>query len=179
MFTKILLIVAVLVIGFCIVAALQPAHFNYTRSITITAPPSALFTQVNNLHNFQNWNPWAKVDPNAKMVYSGPDAGVGASYQWVGNGDVGEGEMTIIESRPNELVRCRMDFKKPMEATNIAEFTFKPVGNQTVVTWGMSGTNKFVGKAFGLIVNCDKMVGTQFDKGLATLKTMTEKSSTN
>ncbi len=174
MLTKILIALAVLVIGLCIVAALQPARFNYTRSITIAAPPSALFAQINDLHNFQNWNPWAKIDPNAKMIYSGPDAGVGASYQWVGNKDVGEGVMTITESRPSEIVRCRMDFKKPMEATNMAEFTFKPEGNQTVVTWGMSGTNKFCGKAFGLIVNCEKMVGTQFEKGLATLKSLTE-----
>ena len=170
-----------LFLGFCLLVALllvfivlRPADFRYSRSLTIAAPPEILFQQVNDLHKFQDWNPWAKLDPNAMMEYSGPATGVGAGYRWAGNNDVGEGAMTIVESKPAELVRCRMDFKKPMEATNMAEFTFKPEAGETVVTWSMSGKNGLMGKAFGLFVNCDKMVGDQFAKGLATLKANVE-----
>ena len=174
MIPKILLGLAVLIVILLVVIATRPTDFRYSRSATIAAPPAALFEQVNDLRKFQEWNPWAKVDPNAKMEYTGPATGVGSAYTWVGNADVGEGAMTIIETKPGELVKARMDFKKPMAATHIAEFTFKPEGANTVVTWSMSGKNNFMGKAFGLFLDCDKMVGDQFQKGLATLKTQSE-----
>lgn len=174
MIKKVLLGLVAVIVIFLAVAAMQPADFRISRSATIAAPPSALFEQINDLHKFQDWNPWAKIDPNAKMTYTGPPSGVGSAYSWAGNGEVGEGTMTITESRPGELVRARMEFNKPMQATNIAEFTFKPEGDKTLMTWSMSGSNGLVAKAFGLLVNCDKMVGSQFEKGLATLKSMTE-----
>ena len=175
MIVKILIGLAVILVILLVVIASRPADFRYSRSLAIAAPPAVLFGQVNDLHKFQDWNPWAKVDPAAKIEYTGPATGVDSSYSWDGNNDVGAGVMTIVESRPNELVRARMDFKKPMAATHVAEFTCKPEGGKTVVTWSMSGENNFMGKAFGLFVNCDKMVGDQFEKGLVTLKSLSEK----
>ena len=174
MIKKVLLGLVAVIAIFLAVAAMQPADFRISRSATIAAPSSALFEQINDLHKFQDWNPWAKIDPNAKMTYAGPPFGVGSAYSWSGNDEVGEGTMTITESRPGELVRARMDFNKPMQATNIAEFTFKPEGGKTLMTWSMSGSNGLVAKAFGLLVNCYKLVGSEFEKGLAKLKSITE-----
>ena len=174
MIKKVLLGLVAVIVIFLAVAAMQPADFRISRSATIAAPPSALFEQINDLRKFQDWNPWAKFDPNAKTTYTGPPSGVGSAYSWAGNGEVGEGTMTITESRPGELVRAKMEFNKPMQATNIAEFTFKPEGDKTLMTWSMSGTNGLVAKAFGLLIDCDKMVGSEFEKGLAKLKSITE-----
>lgn len=174
MFKKIALILAVIVGAFAVIAALQPADFRITRSATIAAPPEVVFPHVNDMHQWQEWSPWAKIDPAAKVSFDGPPSGKGAGYAWDGNMEVGAGRMTITESQPSELIRFQLDFEKPMKGTNIAEFTFKPEGGQTVVTWTMSGKNGFMGKAVGLIMNCDKMVGGQFEKGLATLKVLAE-----
>lgn len=113
-------------------------------------------------------------DPTAKTHFEGPSAGTGASFSWAGNSKVGEGRMTITDSRPDELVRFKLDFLKPFQASNVAEFTFKPEGNQTFVTWSMSGKNNFLFKAVGLFMNCDKIVGNQFERGLANLKSLAE-----
>jgi uncharacterized protein YndB with AHSA1/START domain len=169
-----LIALAVIVVLFVIIVAMQPADFRITRSATITAPPEAVFAQVNDLHNWEAWSPWAKLDPAAKSTYEGPAAGVGAAFAWCGNNKIGEGRMTITESRPNELVRFKLDFLKPFKASNTAEFTFKPEANQTAVTWSMYGKNNFIGKAIGLFMNCDKMVGGQFETGLAQLNSVTE-----
>ncbi|MDB6070615.1 MAG: Polyketide cyclase / dehydrase and lipid transport [Verrucomicrobiales bacterium] len=154
--------------------ATRPAAFRYTRSTTINAGSALLFDKINDLKKFQTWNPWASVDPSCKMTFEGPPAGVGSSYTWSGNKEVGEGTMTITESKPNELVRARMDFRKPFAATNTVEFTFDPDGAGTRVTWSMFGPNTFMGKAVGLFIDCDKMCGDQFSKGLASLKAESE-----
>lgn len=169
MIKKILIGFVALIAIFLIVAALQPADFRITRSASIAAPQAMVFEQVNDLHKWQAWSPWAKLDPAAKISYAGPVAGKDASFSWDGNSEVGTGSMTITESRPNDHVQIKLEFLKPFQATNTAEFTFKPEGDKTVVTWSMSGTNGFMGKAIGLIMNCDKMVGGQFEKGLANL----------
>lgn len=174
MLKKILIGLAAVIAVFVVVVALQPAHFTYTRSATIAAAPSAIFPHVNDVKKWEAWSPWAKLDPNMKMSYKGPSAGVGAVSAWAGNSDVGEGSMTVTESRANELVRFRLDFVKPMAGTSTAEFTFKPQGNGTVVAWSMSGENNFMCKAVGLFMNCDKMVGAEFEKGLAELKKIAE-----
>jgi Polyketide cyclase / dehydrase and lipid transport len=109
-----------------------------------------------------------------KQTYDGPTSGTGASSSWVGNNKVGEGRMTITESRPNDLVRFKLEFVKPFTATSTAEFTFKPEGSQTVVTWSMSGQNNFIGKAVSLFMDCDKMVGGNFEQGLAGMKSVVE-----
>lgn len=174
MIKKILTVLAVLVVVLLIVAALQPADFRIARSATMSAAPAAVFAQVNDLHKFQDWSPWAKLDPAAKTDFQGPPAGTGASFSWAGSMQVGEGTMTITESHPSDLVRFQLDFRKPMAGTNTAEFAFQPEGDKTAVTWSMSGHNNFMAKAVGLVMNCDKMVGGQFEKGLADLKTIVE-----
>jgi Polyketide cyclase / dehydrase and lipid transport len=156
--------------------ATRPSEFRTTRSAKMAAPPSAVFNQVNDFHNWEAWSPWAKLDPDCKNSYEGPAAGKGAKFHWAGNNQVGEGRMEIIESRPNELVRLRLDFLKPFKATNTAEFTFKPEGGSTNVTWSMFGRNNFMFKAMGLFMDCDKMVGGQFEQGLAIMKGVVEKS---
>ena len=137
-------------------------------------PPAVVFEHVNDLHLWQAWSYWARLDTAAQYTYAGPPSGTGASMSWVGNNKVGEGRMTITESRSASLLRLKLEFFKPFKATNSAEFTFQPQGSQTLVTWSMSGKNNFMGKAFGLFVNCDKMIGGMFEQGLANLKTIVE-----
>jgi uncharacterized protein YndB with AHSA1/START domain len=168
---KIILIsLAIIVIVFLVVVAMQPANFRIIRSAAIAAPPAIVFEQFNDFHNWNAWSPWAKMDPNAKNTFEGPPAGVGSSFAWAGNNQVGEGRMTITESQPDKLVRMKLEFFKPFTATNTAEFNLEPEGTQTTVTWSMSGHNNFMGKAMSLIMNCDKMVGGQFEQGFANLK---------
>ncbi len=174
MLIPILIVIAVMVIGFLVVVALRPSEFRVTRSATILGPSEAAFDQVNDLHNWEAWSPWAKLDPAAKTTYDGPPAGVGAAFAWAGNQKIGEGRMTITDSHPYELVRFRLDFLKPFKGTNIAEFTFTPEANQTLVTWTMFGKCNFIAKAMHLFINCDKMVGGQFEQGLAQMKAITE-----
>ena len=170
----ILLALAFIVLLLFIAVAGQPDDFVVSRRTKMTAPPEQIFSRVNELRNWEAWNPWGKLDPNCRMTYEGPPAGVGASYAWAGNNKVGTGRSTITESRPDELVRLKLEFLKPMTATNTAEFTFQPDGSQTVVTWAMSGKNSGGGKVFGLFMNCEKMCGKQFEKGLAQMKSLVE-----
>ena len=170
MLKKILLGLAALVVVFLVVVALQPADLNVRRSATLAAPPAALFEQVNDQRKFQEWNPWMKLDPNVKNTFSGSSSGVGSVCSWAGNSEVGAGTATIVESKPGELVRFRMDWKEPMEGTSTVDFTFKPEGDKTIVTWNMYGPQNFICKAMGLFIDCDKMCGDQFEKGLANLE---------
>ncbi len=174
MLTKILIALAVVIVVLVIVVATRPPEFRITRTATISAPAPAVFAQVNDFHKWAAWNPWAKLDPAMKQTYEGAPAGAGAIYTWAGNREVGEGRMTLTESRPTELIRIKLEFLKPFKATNTAKFTFKPVGDQTVVTWTMTGENNFIAKAVSLIMNMEKMVGGQFEKGLASMKTVVE-----
>jgi hypothetical protein len=172
---KIILIsLAVIVIVFVVIVALQPSEFQVARSTTTSAPRAAVFAQVNDFHKWEAWNPWGKIDPAMKQTYEGAPAGIGAIYTWAGNNEVGEGRMTITESRPSDLIRIKLEFFKPFAGTNIAEFTFKPEGNQTAVTWSMEGKNNFMAKAIHLFMNMDKMIGGQFEKGLASMKSVVE-----
>ena len=174
MLIPILISLAVVVVLFVIIVALRPSEFRISRSLAMAAPAETTFEQINALRNWETWNPWAKLDPNCKMTYEGPPSGVGASYSWAGNSKVGEGRSTITESKPAELVRLRLEFFKPMQATNAGEFTCKPEGSKTIVTWTMTGKNTFIAKAFVMFLNCDKMIGGQFEKGMADLKTVAE-----
>ena len=170
----ILTILALIVVVFVVVVALQPADFRVARSATMSAPAQAVFAQVDDLRNWEAWNPWQKIDPAMKLTFAGPPAGPGASYSWAGNNEVGEGRLTITESRPNDLVLIKLEFLKPFTATNTATFTFKSIGNQTAVTWSMEGRNNFMAKAINLFMNMDRMVGGQFEKGLADMKAVVE-----
>jgi len=170
----ILLGVAAIILVLIIIVAMQPGDFRVVRSASMAAPPADVFAQVNDLHKWEAWSPWAKLDPAMKQTYEGQSAGTGAIYSWNGNSQVGEGRMTITESRPSDLVRIKLEFMKPFAATNEAEFTFKPEGNQTVVTWSMAGTKNFMLKAFGLFMSMDKMLGGMFEQGLAQMKAVVE-----
>ena len=166
--------IAVIIGAFAIFVALQPAEFRIERTATIAAAPADVFAQVNDLHKWQAWSPWAKLDPQAKVTFEGPPVGEGAVFTWSGNDDVGEGRMTLAESRPNELVRIDVAFVKPFEGGNVSEFAFKPDGPQTAVTWTMSGRNGFIGKAMCLFVDMEKMLGGDMEKGLAQMKAVAE-----
>jgi hypothetical protein len=174
MLKKILIVLAVVVAALVIIVALQPSEFRVARSATISAPAPVVFAQVNDFHKWNAWSPWAKLDPAMKQTYEGAPAGTGAVSTWAGNKKVGAGRMTIIESRPNELVSIKLEFTKPFRATNTAEFAFKSERNQTAVTWSMTGEKNFMAKAFGLFMNMDKMIGDDFEKGLASLKSVAE-----
>ena len=170
----VLAVVAAIVIVFVIIVALRPAQFRIERSTTIAAPPATVFAQVNDFHNWNAWSPWAKLDPAMKETYDGPDKGVGAKYAWEGNNKVGQGRMTILESNPHSLIRTKLEFLKPFACTNTGEFFFNPQGNETRVIWAMTGENTFMGKAFGLVMNMDKLIGADFEKGLASMKALAE-----
>lgn len=173
------ILVALVIIGivlFVIIAG-RPDEFAVLRTTKISAAPEKVFPHVNELKKWDAWSPWAKIDPNCKMTYFGPPAGVDASYSWAGNNKVGEGKLTITESVPSNLIRLRLEFLKPFKATNTAEFKFTSEGGQTLVTWSMIGKNNFFFKVFGLFMDCDTMVGKDFEKGLAGLKSVVEKAS--
>lgn len=171
----ILLALAFIALLFIVVIAGQPDEFKVSRTATLNSSPEKIFPHVNDLHKWEAWSPWAKLDPNAKNSFSGPAAGTGAALAWEGNCKVGVGKMTVIDSQPSSIIRFRLDFEKPMKATNTAEFTFLPDGGGTMVTWSMSGKSNLGSKVFGLLMNCDKMVGDQFELGLANLGTIASK----
>ena len=174
MFRKILIALAIILLLLVVVITRRPSDFRYTRSLAIAAPAAAVFAEVNDLHKWEAWSPWAKIDPAMKMTYEGATVGVRSSYSWSGNNEVGEGRSTIVESRPSDLIRMKLEFKRPFAGTNDVEFSFKPEGAQTVVTWTMTGKSNFMGKAVGLVIDCEKMCGGQFEQGLAGLKSVVE-----
>jgi hypothetical protein len=178
MLMKILIGLAVIVIGVVAIVATRPSEFRVARTATIAAPAPAVFAQVNDFHNWEAWNPWAKIDPAMKQAYEGASAGTGAVYTWAGNNEVGEGRMTLTESRPSDLIRIRLEFLKPFRGTSLAEFTFKPEGDHTIVTWSMAGQNNFMAKAVHLFMAMDKMIGGNFEKGLAQMKAVVEGART-
>ena len=152
---KIVAALAVIVIGFVAFVATRPSEYRVARTVTMAAPSSAVFAQVNDFHRWGAWNPWAKLDPTMKQTYEGAPAGPGAIYTWAGDKQVGAGRMTMTESRPNELVRINLEFLKPFAATSIAEFTFRPEGDRTAVTWSMVGQANFIAKIVHLFVDMD------------------------
>ena len=170
----ILLALAFIAILLIVVVAGRPDEFKVSRSANISAPPEKVFPHVNDLHKWEAWSPWAKLDPNAKNSFEGAASGTGAAMSWSGNKKIGEGRMTITGSQANELIRFKLEFIRPFKATNTAEFVFKSEGNQTAVTWSMSGKSNFFFKAFGLFMDCDKMAGNDFEKGLASIKSVVE-----
>jgi hypothetical protein len=174
MWSIILIALAVIVMLFVVIVATRPSEFSVTRTGRIAAPAEVVFANVNTLRKWEAWSPWAKMDPNAKSTFSGPESGPGSSMAWSGNNKVGEGRMTIMDCKPNDVIHIKLEFLRPMKATNMAEFLFKADGDQTTVTWSMSGKNNFVGKAFHMIIDCDKMIGRDFENGLANLNTATQ-----
>jgi len=178
MFKKILLVLVLMIAGFAAYVAMQPDEYRVERSATMAAAPAEVFAQVNDFHKWDVWSPWVKLDPNAKVSYEGPASGAGAIFRWDGNAEVGKGSMTILESKPNELVRIKLDFVKPMEDTATTEFTLKPEGENTVTTWSMYGTRDFIGKAVCSVMDMEKMIGGNYEEGLANIKRIVEAQPT-
>lgn len=177
MFKKILIAFLVVVAGLAVVIALQPSAFTVSRSATIAAAPASVFAQVNDFHNWEAWSPWAKLDPASKVAYEGTASGTGAVFKWSGNEQVGEGSMTIVDSAAAKQIKIRLAFVKPFASTANTIFDFAPAGSGTTVTWTMSGENSnFIAKAFCLFTGGpDKMIGPDFEKGLAQMKAVVEK----
>jgi len=167
----------VLLVGLLLIVAMRPSDFRISRQLSMAVPPAAIFPHVNELAKWQAWSPWEEMDPHLQRTYEGPAAGEGARYAWAGNSKVGQGNMTITDSRPSDLLRLRLEFIKPFQATNTSEFTFQPAGGSTLVVWSMLGRNNFMGKVFGLMMDMDKLIGKDFEKGLAKLKSIVEKKS--
>ena len=170
-----ILIAFVLAAGvFCLVAAMQPATYHVERSATIGAPPARVFSLVNDFHEWNAWSPWAKRDPAMRQQISGAAAGPGSVYTWSGNDKAGAGTMTIRDSDPNSHVGVHLEFTKPFASTSNIAFAMKPQGEGTLVTWAMDGENGFMLKAMSLFSSMDKMVGPDFEKGLAQFKSAAE-----
>jgi hypothetical protein len=171
----VILALAIIAIIFIVILAGIPDEFAVSRSTKISAPPEKIFPYVNDLHKWDAWSPWAKIDPNAKNSFEGAPAGPGAMMSWDGNKKIGAGRMTVVESRPSDFVRLKIEFIRPFAATNAAEFRFQPEGSQTNVNWTMTGKNSTFFKIFGMFFSCGDMVGRDFEKGLASLKSVAEK----
>ena len=175
---KIVIALVVVAATFIIVVATRPAEFHIERSIIVGTPPSVAFAQVNDLHAWAAWSPWEKLDPKMEKTFSGPSTGPGSSYAWKSeSGKVGQGRMTIEKSEPPARVIVKLEFIKPFAATNTVTFTFDDTSEGTKVTWAMDGHNSFMGKAFSLLMNMDKMVGGDFERGLTSLKALAEAKS--
>ncbi len=175
MLINLLLALVFLIVVVLLIAAFRPKDFRVVRSRTIAAPPAALFALVNDFKQWRQWSPWENVDPNLQRAYDGSAAGVGSRYAWVGNNQVGQGSMTILESRASELIRIKIEFLKPMAGVCDIEFSFRDEGGRTLVTWSMGGCHHFMARVMGLFLNLDKMTGGFFEKGLADLARLTEK----
>jgi len=172
-------IVAVIVAGILIYATTKPDSFTVKRTASIKAPPDRIFALINDLHGWSAWSPYEKKDPDMKRTFGGAALGKGAIYQWDGNKNVGSGTMEIIESTPPRKIVIKLDFLKPFEGHNTAEFTLDPPGNNTgdntTVTWAMYGPSSFIFKVMGIFMDMDKMIGNDFAAGLANLKAVAEK----
>ena len=170
-----LAVIAVGIIGVLAVAAARPDVFVVQRSASIKAPPEKIFPFINDFHQWGIWSPFEKMDPDMKRSYGPITAGQGATYGWDGNSNIGSGSMEIVDAPASRKVTIKLDFTRPFEAHNIAEFTLQPAGEATNVTWSMRGPVPFFGKIIHVFMDMDKMVGGQFAEGLGKLKAAAEK----
>lgn len=172
-----LVALAVVALGaFLAYASTRPAAYHIERSLTISAPPEKIYPLLEDFHRFGEWSPWEKLDPGMKRNFAGPGKGEGAVYSWQGNDQVGEGMMTIVSTVPNQQVNVKLEFIKPFASVCQTVWALKPEGDKTTITWSMDGENKgVVEKAMAVVMDMDKMVGGDFEKGLANLKAISEK----
>lgn len=175
MLKKIFILLIVLIALLLAYATTRPSTFRVERAATIQAPPDKIFAVIDDFHNWSAWSPWAKLDPAMKEAYSGASSGKGAIYEWEGNSKVGKGRMEITDSSAPSSDIIKLDFLKPFETHNTTVFTLQSNGTGTTVTWTMSGPNTYMGKVMGIFINMDKMIGKDFEAGLANLKAITEK----
>ncbi len=169
------IVVVVLITAVLIFAATKPDTFTVIRSTTIKAPPEKIFAKINNFNGWVAWSPWEKKDPGMKRTFGATTSGKGATYAWDGNQEVGQGSMEITESVPSSKVALKLDFLKPFEAHNQVDFTLEAKGDSTSVTWRMQGPLPYMMKVVHVFMNMDKMVGKDFEAGLANLKASSEK----
>ena len=169
------IVVVVLIAAVLGFAMTKPDSFSVQRTANIKAPPEKIFPLIIDLHSWGSWSPWEKLDPTMKRTYSGAQSGKGAVYEWEGNAKIGTGRMEIVDATPPSKVAIKLDFLKPIEGHNIAEFTLEPQGDSTNVTWIMRGPAPFISKVIQVFVSMDSMVGKEFDTGLASLKSIAEK----
>lgn len=168
-------LIAIAVIALLGLAATRPDRFTVKRAATIKARPEALSALVEDFRQWRLWSPWEKIDPDMTRAYGGPDKGVGATYAWVGSAKVGTGNMEITQVTPGREVAFDLHFVKPFKADNVGRFTFEPAGDSTLVTWSMEGASPFMAKVMGLVFDMDKVVGKDFEAGLANMKAEAEK----
>jgi uncharacterized protein YndB with AHSA1/START domain len=155
-------------------AATRPDTFRVEREARVKASPEKIYALINDLHQFNTWNPWLKKDPGAKGTYEGPQAGSGAAYGWESK-ELGIGRMQIVEVAAPSRVAMKLDFIKPFEAHNQVEFTLKPDGDATQVNWAMHGPSPFISKLMQVFFSMDRVVGKDFEDGLAGLKAIAER----
>ena len=175
MLKKIAIAVIVIFAVIAGMAMMQPDTFTVTRSIAIKAPPEKIIPLVNDFHNWQSWSPWENLDPAMQRTFTGPNSGTGAVYAWNGNSDVGQGRMEITGQQLPSNVTIKLDFIEPMASSNVTEFTLVPQGDTTTVNWSMKGPMMFVTKIMSVFTSMDKMIGNDFEKGLAKMKAVAEK----
>jgi carbon monoxide dehydrogenase subunit G len=174
MFKTIGLIVVLAIAAIFLLALNKPSTFRVERSTTIAAPPEKIAALIDNFHQWNAWSPWAKLDPVMKTTYSGSPSGVGSVYEWEGNNKVGKGRMEILSIEPTKTT-IKIDFLKPFEGHNTADFVLEPQGSTTRVNWIMNGPIRFFpGKVMSVFTTMDKVIGPDFDQGLANLKAATE-----
>jgi hypothetical protein len=174
---RIFLVFVLVIIGFLAYVSTRPDDFQITRSAVIGAPPDVVFPLVNNFHEWTKWSPWEKLDPKMKRTIDGPESGKDAHYSWEGDANVGSGEMTIAESKPNELIGINLHFIKPFEGVSPTRFTFAPADGGTKVTWAMKGQYNFITKIMCMFMNMDKMIGDNFEDGLKQLDTLAKEQA--
>jgi hypothetical protein len=164
----------VLIAALLVFAATKPGTFRVQRTKSIQAPPDKIFAFINEFRKWGSWSPWEKLDPAMTKTYSGAPSGKGAVYQWSGNSKAGAGRMEITDTTPPCQVTIKLDFLKPFEGHNVAEFTLETKGNSTNVTWAMHGPQNYFLKIMSIFVNMDKMIGKDFEVGLANMKSIAE-----
>jgi hypothetical protein len=170
-----LIIIAIVIVAFLVIASMRPSTFSLQRSAKINASPEKIFPHLNDFKNWGAWSPWDKMDPNLKRTFSGSASGEGAKYSWIGNNKVGEGSMEITKSVPNANVELNLNFLKPFKANNVTEFKITQNGNTSNVNWEMRGPLNLLMKIMHMFMNMDKMVGKDFEKGLTNLKSIVER----
>jgi uncharacterized protein YndB with AHSA1/START domain len=175
MWLTVLVVIAVVVIGILVVAAMRPGSFAVQRSAQMRAAPGAIYPLIADFREWPRWSPWEKLDPNMKRTLSGAPSGTGAVYAWEGSNKVGAGRMEIRDVAPPSKVVIQLDFIKPFEGHNVTEFALVPKGDATDVQWTMRGPANFMMKLMGLFTNMDKMIGRDFERGLENMKAVVEK----
>lgn len=175
MFKMLAAVIVVALAGILILAAVKPDNFVVQRSVTIKASPDKIYPLIADFHRWTLWSPYEKLDPALHRTYSGADAGKGAVYEWSGNKKAGKGRMEIVNvNEPTDIV-IQLDFIEPFATRNTAEFTLVPSGGNTTVTWAMRGSSPFVAKIMQVFFDMDKMVGPDFETGLANLQAIAER----